>query len=65
LNFNLRLSLAITFLAAALIACSNDSTNSTNNSGANITPQNISAEYGIPGNLSVLTAWANENNELI
>ena len=62
MNNYFRLGFTFALISAVLVACSNSSSDSTNNLGANITPQNISAEYGIPGNLSVLTSWANENN---
>ena len=62
MNIYFRLGFTFALISAVLIACSNSSSESTNNSGANIIPQNIAAEYGIPGNLSVLTTWANENN---
>lgn len=68
LKLDFRLCLAITFITSALIACGSDTTNSTNNSGVNvcpsgsICPQNIAAQYGVPGYVDLLTAYADNND---
>jgi outer membrane biogenesis lipoprotein LolB len=52
LNIYFRLGFTFALISAVLIACSNSSSESTNNSGANIIPQNIAAELFKDGGAS-------------